>query len=111
MSQFRLVFRVHTIQRMFQRRVSEEEVKQVVVAGETIETYPDDKPFPSRLMLARIIHEHFCCNREFAAATSLWRAGSPKAPSTYCANTPRGLATPHARLATRLRDFATNRHE
>ena len=51
MSQFRLVFRVHAIQRMFQRRVSEEEVKQVVVAGETIETYPDDKPFPSRLML------------------------------------------------------------
>ena len=47
MSQFCLVFRVHAIQRMFQRRVSEEEVKQVVVAGETIETYPDDKPFPS----------------------------------------------------------------
>ena len=54
MSQFRLVFRVHAIQRMFQRKVSEEEVKQVVVAGETIETYPDDKPFPSRLMLGWI---------------------------------------------------------
>ena len=54
MSQFRLVFRVHAIQRMFQRRVSEEEVTQVVVAGETIETYPDDKPFPSRLMLGWI---------------------------------------------------------
>ena len=54
MSQFRLVFRVHAIQRMFQRRVSEEEVKQVVVTGETIETYPDDKPFPSRLMLGWI---------------------------------------------------------
>ena len=39
---------------MFQRRVSEEEVTQVVVAGETIETYPDDKPFPSRLMLGWI---------------------------------------------------------
>ena len=54
MSQFRLVFRVHAIQRMFQRRVSEEVVKQVVVAGETIEMYPDDKPFPSRLMLGWI---------------------------------------------------------
>ena len=51
MSQFRLVFRVHAIQRMFQRGVSEEEVKQVVAVGETIETYPDDKPFLSRLML------------------------------------------------------------
>ena len=54
MSQFCLVFWVHAIQRMFQRRVSEEEVKQVVVAGETIETYPDDKPFPSQLMLGWI---------------------------------------------------------
>ena len=54
MSQFRLVFRLHAIQRMFQRRVSEEEVKQVVAVGETIETYPDDKPFPSRLMLGWI---------------------------------------------------------
>lgn len=51
MSQFRLVFRVHAIQRMFQRGVREEEVKQVVAVGETIEMYPDDKPFPSRLML------------------------------------------------------------
>lgn len=51
MSQFRLVFRVHAIQRMFQRGISEEEVKQVIVVGETIETYPEDKPFPSRLML------------------------------------------------------------
>ena len=51
MSQFRLVFRVHAIQRMFQRGVSEEEVKHVVAVGETIETYPEDKPFPSRLVL------------------------------------------------------------
>ena len=51
MSQFRLVFRVHAIQRMFQRRISEEEVKQVVATGETIETYPTDKPLPGRLIL------------------------------------------------------------
>jgi hypothetical protein len=49
--------------------------------------------------LARIIHEHFCCNRRFAAATSLRRAGSPLAPSTYCTNMPRGLTAPRARLA------------
>ncbi len=39
---------------------------------------------PRHVTLARIIHEHFCCNRGFAAATILRRAGSPKAPSTYC---------------------------
>ncbi len=51
MSQSRLVFRVHAIQRMFRRRISEEEVKEVVAMGETIETYPDDRPLPSRLIL------------------------------------------------------------
>ena len=61
--------------------------------------------------LARIIHERFCYNRGLAAATSLRRTDSPLAPSTYCSSTPRGLAAPHARLATRLHDFATNRHE
>jgi len=60
---------------------------------------------------APIIHEHFCCNRGFAAATSLRQAGSPLVPSTYCSSTPRVRASPHACLATRLRDFATNRHE
>jgi len=55
--------------------------------------------------------EHFWCNRGFAAATSLRRAGSPLAPSTYCTSTHRDLTSPRARLTTRLRDFATNRHE
>jgi len=36
---------------MFQRRISEEEVKAVVATGEVIEAYPEDKPFPSRLIL------------------------------------------------------------
>ena len=50
MNQFRLVFRVHAIQRMFQRGISEEEVKQVIATGKAIETYTTDKPFPSRLI-------------------------------------------------------------
>ncbi len=51
MSKFHLIFRVHAIQRMFQRRISKKDVEQVVETGETIETYPKEKPFPSRLML------------------------------------------------------------
>lgn len=54
MKPFRLVFRVHAIQRMFQREISAEEVKRVITAGETIETYLTDKPFPSRLILGWI---------------------------------------------------------
>ena len=58
-----------------------------------------------------IIHEHFCCNRRSAAATSLRPAGSPLGPSPYCTSTHRVLRAPRAGLATRLSDFATNRHE
>ena len=61
--------------------------------------------------LARMIHERFCCNRRSAAATDLRPAGSPRAPSTYCTSTHRGLRAPRAGLATRLSDLATNRHK
>lgn len=54
MSQFHLIFRVHAIQRMFQRKISKEEVRRVIETGETIATYPTDKPFPSRLILGWI---------------------------------------------------------
>ncbi|MEA3376093.1 MAG: DUF4258 domain-containing protein [Chloroflexota bacterium] len=37
----RLVFRVHAIQRMFEREISEENVRQVLETGKTIESYPD----------------------------------------------------------------------
>jgi len=50
--------------------------------------------------LARIIHERFCCNRRFTAATGLWPAGSPLGSSTYCTSTPQILPAPHAGLAT-----------
>ncbi len=46
-----LVFRIHAIKRMFQRRISKEDVQEVLETGETIETYPDDEPYPSRLLL------------------------------------------------------------
>jgi hypothetical protein len=36
---------------MYQRAVSEEEVRNVISTGETVEEYPDDLPYPSRLML------------------------------------------------------------
>ena len=47
----RLVFRVHAIQRMALRDISKAEVRAVLTTGEAIEEYPDDTPFPSRLVL------------------------------------------------------------
>lgn len=45
-----IVFRTHAIQRMFQRRIDEKDVRYVLETGETIERYPDDTPYPSRLI-------------------------------------------------------------
>ena len=47
----KLVFRVHAIQKMFERSISRENVRHVIDNGEIIREYPDDTPFPSRLML------------------------------------------------------------
>ena len=64
----------------------------------------------SEMVLARMIHEHFCCNRRSVATTSLRPAGSPFAPSPYCTSTHQVLRAPRAGLATRLSDFVTNCH-
>jgi hypothetical protein len=47
----RLIYRVHAIERMVQRGISDEDVRQVLGAGKQIESYPTDYPYPSRLML------------------------------------------------------------
>ncbi len=57
MNQPLLLFRVHALERMFQRHISEEDVKTVLANGEVIENYPQDLPYPSRLILG------FCDNR------------------------------------------------
>ena len=55
-----LFFRVHAIERMFQRRINKDDVRQILETGEMIETYPHDTPYPSRLVLgwrnARPLH-------------------------------------------------------
>ncbi len=48
------VYRVHAIERMFQRDVNEADVEYVVQMGEIIENYPDDQPYPSFLVLGHI---------------------------------------------------------
>lgn len=47
------MFRVHAIKRMFQRQISEEDVKHVLATGEVIERYPNDIPYPSKLLLGQ----------------------------------------------------------
>jgi hypothetical protein len=45
-----LVFRIHATRRMFERDISEDELMSVLLNGQIIETYPNDKPFPSVLV-------------------------------------------------------------
>jgi hypothetical protein len=44
-------FRVHAVQRMFERRISTAKVRSVLDTGETIEDYSSEMPEPSRLIL------------------------------------------------------------
>ncbi len=48
------LYRVHAIERMFQRDIFETEVEDVINDGEIIERYLDDKPYPSFLSLGYI---------------------------------------------------------
>ena len=47
----KLAFRVHAVQRMFQRRVTVEDVRHALDGGEDLDVYPKDQPYPSRLVL------------------------------------------------------------
>ena len=53
-SRDQLDIRQHAAQRMLERTISVADVLVVVNSGETIEDYPEDTPFPSRLTLAWI---------------------------------------------------------
>lgn len=47
----KIVYRQHAIRRMFEREISADDVLSALHDGQTIESYPDDKPYPSRLIV------------------------------------------------------------
>lgn len=55
-----ITYRLHAVQRMFERKITADEVRYALETGVVIEEYPDDTPYPSRLILGcykgRIIH-------------------------------------------------------
>ena len=44
-------FSRHALQRMFQRAITEKSVLHALRNGQIVEEYPDDRPYPSRLLL------------------------------------------------------------
>jgi hypothetical protein len=49
-----LVFSSHAVQRMFERSLSPSDIRNIIESGEVIVEYPDDKPYPSYVMLGFI---------------------------------------------------------
>jgi hypothetical protein len=63
-----LSFRVHALQRMFERNISAKSISQALQSGRAIEDYSEETPEPSRLILGfhgkRPLHVVTCENRE-----------------------------------------------
>ncbi len=63
-----LVFRVHAIRRMFERGITADDVRHVLETGDIIESYQEDQPYPSRLVLGfvgnRPLHVVFADNKQ-----------------------------------------------
>jgi hypothetical protein len=47
----KLIYRQHAIKRMHERGIAEDEVEQAIKGGKIIESYPNDTPYPSSLIL------------------------------------------------------------
>ena len=48
------IYRIHAIERMFERDITEQDVENIVSNGEVIKTYWNDKPYVSYLILGFI---------------------------------------------------------
>ena len=55
----RVEWQTHALERMAKRGISTQTVKEVLLEGEVIEDYPDDKPFPTALFLGWFKGEPF----------------------------------------------------
>ena len=55
----RIVFRVHAIQRMFERKISAGNVRQVLQSGEMIEDYSEDMTHPGGLVSGKRGQRYF----------------------------------------------------
>ena len=51
MEGWQVKFSGHAVRRMFERSIRRPEVIAVLGSGEVIEDYPNDRPFPSQLLL------------------------------------------------------------
>lgn len=48
-----IMFSIHAVKRMFERNITQDDIMYMVAHGQVVEEYPDDSPYPSRLLLGR----------------------------------------------------------
>ena len=47
----KIIYRLHAVERMFGRDISVSDISKTLKSGKIIENYPEDKPYPSKLIL------------------------------------------------------------
>jgi len=84
------IYRVHAIERIFQRDISEEAVENTVKNGKIVEEYLDDKPYPSFLVLNfenddsnKPIHVVFAKNGDVIIIITAYRPEESKWTNNY----------------------------
>ena len=55
----RVEWQRHALEKMMERGISREEVNGVLLNGEIIMNYPNDKPYPSALFLGWVNHQPY----------------------------------------------------
>ena len=82
---YKIFYSNHAVKQMFQRKITTHEVEYALENGEIIQKYPEDKPYPSELLLAfhkqRPLHVVCSYNKEekitiiitvYEPTTELW---------------------------------------
>jgi len=52
-----IIFRVHAVRRMAERGISIADIRRIIEADDVVEDYPDDEPYPSKLLLGVFGHQ------------------------------------------------------
>ncbi len=79
----RLEYSGHAIRRMFERNISESDVRAVVTDGQVIIEYKDDKPFPSFVMLGKSSNRPLHVVAGYDAVTGLLRIITVYVPDDF----------------------------
>ena len=84
------IYRTHAIERLFERNISENDVEACVTNGEVIESYIEDKPYPSFLVmgyensdLAKPLHVVYAQNSEDFIVITAYRPDRYKWSDDY----------------------------